>query len=113
MSLQLDWIEVGIYGSGGCFDAVCFYFEGAGFFVFAVVTRVVAIGFFLLIEVKTDFEIASMDSHIGVKSWIASRCEWTNKAHLLAILSLKSIADATKKIGGIVRDIGDGKFHTS
>ena len=93
------------------FDAFSFFFENAGFFVFAVVARVVAVSFLFLIKVKTHFEVFAAKLCVRMKARIACRSKRSDEARLTVFLALKGVAGAPEEIDGIVGDVFDGEFH--
>ena len=112
--LLLHWTHTRIvrYGGEEGFDAISLFFETSGFFVFAVMTGVCAVGFFLLIEVKADIEVFVPELGVHMEARIASGRKWADKAHLTVFLALKGIAGAPQEINGIVGNGGNCEFHT-
>lgn len=93
------------------FDSIGFFFQNTGFFVFAVVAGVVAIGFALLIEVKAHVEVLSFELRVHMKSRIACGREWTDKAHLVAVFVLKRVPGAAEQGHRVVGEVIDSEAH--
>lgn len=72
---------------------------------------VIAVGLFLLIEVKAHFKILMAKPCVHVEARIARRSERSDEAHLTVFLALKRIAGAPEEINGVVGDVFDGEFH--
>ena len=76
-----------------------------------MVAGVVAVGFFLLIEVKAYIEVFVAKLYVHVEARIAGGSEWSNETRFFAIFMLKCIAGAPEEVDGIVGDVFDGEFH--
>jgi len=73
--------------------------------------RVIAVGFFLLIEMEIHEQIFPGHFHVGMESWVSGAGERSDEAHFLAIFALESISGPTKNRYGIIGRFGDDDFH--
>lgn len=76
-----------------------------------MVAGVVAVGFFLLIEMKAYVEVFVAKLYVHVEARIAGGSEWSNETHFFAIFMLKRVTGAPEEVDGIVGDVFYGEFH--
>jgi len=73
--------------------------------------RVIAVGFFLLIEMEIHEQIFPGHFHVGMESWVSGAGERSNEAHFLAIFVLESVPGTPEESHGIISRFGDDDFH--
>ncbi len=95
-------------------EEICrFLFEWPVIAVLAMMSRLVTIGFSLLVEMEIDGEVIPDHFRVGVEAGISGACEGADEAHFFAILALEGIARAPEYRDGIVGWFGEDDFHRS
>ena len=93
-------------------EEICrLFFQWTIIAIFAMMASIIAIGFFLLVEMEIDGDISSCHFRIRVKTGIAGAGKRSDKAHFLSVFALESISGSTENRDSVIGRFSDDDFH--